>query len=368
MTQTFRLMVPGPTPMPQQVMNEMAQPMLYHRDEDFSKIFFSAIEMLKELLNTEKGDVLIIPSSGRGGMEASIVNLFSPGDKILAVTNGYFGEMFADMARRFNLEVIHLKFNWDEILDCSIIEDAIRKDMEIKGILVTHCETSNAVENDLKAIGEVAQKYNKLMVVDAVSSLGCMPIKMDEWGIDVVVSASQKGLMCPAGLSLVGISQQAWTAIESSHSPRFYFDFCTMRTYIEKGQTPVSTPVPLVRALNVALSLMKSETYNKVYKRHDTLSDYIKRQALGLCYKLYPSNLSIKRANSLSAFSLPSNVDAIGIVEHARNKYNTLFAKGLGKNASSVLRVGHMGWFHEEDATHMLHVLKGISEYFGLQD
>jgi len=364
MTQKYKLMVPGPTSLPQQVMNELAEPMLYHRDEEFCNIFLSTLDMLRELLGNENGDVLIIPSSGRGGMEASLVNLFSRGDKILAVTNGYFGEMFADVARRFDLNVEQLRADWDDGLDCSAIERAIKKDTEIKGVLVTHCETSNAVMNDIKAISKVTSKYDKLLIVDAVSSLGCMPIDMDAWGVDVVISASQKGLMCPAGLSIVGISQRAWKAVESSNSSRFYFDFCAMRKYMEKGQTPVSTPVSLVRALKVALGLMKSETYSKVYKRHDILSEHIKKEAVNLGYNLYPNSNSVIRANNLSAFSLPSNIDAADIIEYAREKHHTIFAKGLGKKASSIMRVGHMGWFHEEDAMHMLHVLKDLSEQF----
>ena len=266
------------------------------------------MEALKELLDNKNGDVLIIPSSGRGGMEAALVNLFSPGDKILAVSNGYFGEMFAEMARRFNIKVNQLKFDWDAALDCSQIEDSIRKNMDIKGVIVTHCETSNAVMNDIEAIGRITNKYNKLMIVDAVSSLGCMPIKMNEWGIDVVVSASQKGLMCPAGLSIVGLSERAWSFVKASEYPRFYLDFCAMKTYIEKGQTPVSTPVPLVRALKAALTLLRSETYDGVYQRHNNLSEYIRNEAVKLGYTLYPDNNLVKRASSLSAFSLPGVV------------------------------------------------------------
>lgn len=366
MSATFKLMVPGPTPLPPQVMKELAEPMIYHRDEEFCQIVFSVVGMLRELLGNEEGDVLLIPASGRGGMEAALVNVFSPGDRILAASNGHFGEIFADMAKRFKLEVVHLQFDWHEELECSEIEAVLGRDSDIKGVLVTHCETSNAVINDIEAVGKITEKYGRLLVVDAVSSLGCTPINMDQWGIDVVISASQKGLMCPAGLSVVGISQRAWEAVETSTSPRYYFDFAAMRKFIEKGQTPVSTPVSLVRALKVALDLMKKETFAKVYQRHDNLSQYIKEEAVKLGYVLYPENDAVTRASGLSAFSLPENINSADLVGYARDEYKTIFAKGLGKNASRVLRVGHMGWFHEEDARHAVQVLKGLIERFGL--
>lgn len=365
MIESVKLMVPGPTQLPPEVINEMAQPMIYHRGKEFMDITFNAVDLLKELFGTKFCDVFLIPSSGRGAMEAALVNLFSPGDKLLSVSNGYFGEVFSKMAEVYGLDVASIAFNWEDAIDYSTIEESLKNDSNIKAILFTHCETSNAVENDLKAIGSLAKKYNKLLIVDAVSSFGCMPINMDEYGIDVAVTASQKGLMCPAGMSVAAISSKAWDAIENAKLPKYYFDFRSMRDYIKKGQTPVSTPVSIVRALNASLKLMEKEGFDKVFERHEKIAEYIREEAKKIGYALYPNNQNIKRANSLSAFTLPPEIKAEVIVSHTYSKYNTLFAKGLGATASHILRIGHMGWIHEEDAVHALEVLKGVKNDFG---
>lgn len=365
MPEPVRLMVPGPTQLPPEVISEMAQPMIYHRGKEFMDITFNVIDLLKELFGTKCCDVLLIPSSGRGAMEAALVNLFSPGDKLLSVSNGYFGKVFLQMAEAYGLNATSIEFGWEDVIDFSTVEEHLKNDSQIKGILFTHCETANAIENDLKAIGSLAKKYNKLLIVDAVSSFGCMPVNVDEYGIDVAVTASQKGLMSPAGMSVAAISPKAWDAIENSKLSKYYFDFRNMKKYIQKGQTPVSTPVPIVRALNASLKLMKKEGFEKVFERHEKLAGYIRGEAKKLGYALYPDNPDIKRANSLSALLLPGKVKAEDLVSHISSNYNTLFSKGLGETASSVLRIGHMGWFHEEDAVHIVKVIKGVKNDFG---
>jgi len=365
MPEPVRLMVPGPTQLPPEVINEMAQPMIYHRGKEFMDIILNSVDLMKELFGSKFCDVLLIPSSGRGAMEAALVNLFSHGDSLLSVSNGYFGDVFSRMAETYGLNVTSIKFNWEDAVDYSKIEELLKNDCKIKAILFTHCETSNAVENDLRAIGSLTKKYNKLLIVDAVSSFGCMPINMDEYGIDVAVTASQKGLMCPAGMSIAAISPKAWDAIGSSNLPKYYFDFRNMKKYIQKGQTPVSTPVTIVRALNASLKLMSKEGFDKVFERHRKLAEYIREEAKKMGYILYPDNPNIKRANSLSAFLLPDKIKAEDLVNHIYSNYNTLFAKGLGDTASSVLRIGHMGWFHEEDAAHIVKVLQGVKNDFG---
>ncbi|HOR86222.1 MAG TPA: alanine--glyoxylate aminotransferase family protein [Bacillota bacterium] len=365
MIESVKLMVPGPTQLPPEVIDEMAQPMIYHRGKEFVDITLNAIDLLKKLFNTKRCDVLLIPSSGRGAMEAALVNLFSHGDKLLSVSNGYFGEVFSKMAKAYGLDVASIKFNWEDVVDYSTIEESLKNDGNIKAILFTHCETSNAVENDLRAIGSLAKKYNKLLIVDAVSSFGCMPINVDEYGIDVAVTASQKGLMCPAGMSVAAISPKAWDAIENAKLPKYYFDFRNMRDYIQKGQTPVSTPVSIVRALNASLKLMNKEGFDRVFERHEKLAEYIREEAKKSGYVLYPDNQNVKRANSLSAFLLPPEIKAEILVSHIHSKYNTLFAKGLGDTASRILRIGHMGWFREEESIHALKVLKAAKNDFG---
>ena len=187
--------------------------------------------------------MLLIPASGRGGMEAALVNVFSPGDRILAVSNGHFGEIFADMAKRFKLEVVHLQFDWHEELECSEIEAVLGRDIAIlKGVLVTHCETSNAVINDIEAVGKITEKYGRLLVVDAVSSLGCTPINMDQWGIDVVISASQKGLMCPAGLLRSWHQPAGLGGCRDFHQPKVLFRLCCYEKVYREGADSCKHP------------------------------------------------------------------------------------------------------------------------------
>lgn len=360
--QQIKLMVPGPTPLPPKVIEELAKPMIHHRGCEFTKITFEVIELLKQFFHTIDQDVLIIPSSGRGAMEAAIVNSFSRSDKILAVSNGYFGEVFATIGESYELNIVKAKFDWEETIDFNIVEKLLETESDIKGILYTHCETSSGIENDLKTIGNLAKKYNKLLLVDTVSSFGCMPINVDKLNIDIAVSASQKGLMSPTGISIVTISKKAWHAIEHSDLPKYYFDFRLMKGYMDKGQTHVSTPVPLVRALNASLKLIYKEGLENVFNRHKTLANYIRDEAIKLGYSLYPNNLFINRANSLSAFLLPPQLKSDIYVNYALKNYKTLFSKGLGKTSSYVLRVGHMGWFHEKDAIHMVKVLKDTKQ------
>lgn len=356
--QHVRLMVPGPTPLPPEVITELAQPMIHHRGDEFVRITYEVIELLKQLFYTKDQDVYLIPSSGRGAMEAAIVNSFSRGDKVLAVNNGYFGDIFVRIGKSHDLNIVNAQFEWEEAIDFNTVDNLLKENKDIKGILYTHCETSSGIENDLKTIGNLSKKYNKLLIVDTVSSFGCMPIKVDEFNIDIAVSASQKGLMSPTGISIVTISERAWNAAEHSDLPKYYFDFKLMKGYMNKGQTHVSTPVPLVRALNASLKLIYKEGFENVFKRHKALADYIRSEAIELGYSLYPSDKSISRANSLSAFLLPLQINSDTFVNHALSNYNTLFSKGLGKTSSYVFRVGHMGWFHERDAKHMVEVLK----------
>jgi len=365
MSENIKLMIPGPTQLPPDVINAISQPMIYHRGDEFIGITLEVVDLLKQLFYTKDCDIFLIPASGRGAMEAAIVNLFSYGDKVLSITNGYFGEIFSKIAETFGINVITAQFEWEEMLDFSIIEDILTKNVEISGILYTHCETSGAIENDLITIGNLARKYNKLLIVDAVSSFGCMPIKVDEYGIDVVVTATQKGLMCPAGMSVVAVSPNAMKSIANSNLPKYYFDFKNMEKYIKKGQTPVSTPVPIVRALNASLKLMNKEGFENVFLRHEKLASYIRDEATLLGYVSYPDNLYIKRSNSLSAFLLPNQIDAKSLINHILIKYNTLFATGLGKTSSNVLRIGHMGWFFEEDAIDIIKVLRSTKRDYG---
>ncbi|GAG31145.1 unnamed protein product, partial [marine sediment metagenome] len=215
-----------------------------------------------------KGDVFLLTASGTGGLEAAIVNTLSPGDKVLSVSIGVFGERFASIAEQFGAEVIPLRFEWGQAAEPDAVRRALHAEPKIKAVLVTHNETSTGVTNDLVAISSVVKEFDKLLLVDAISSLGSINLPVDAWQCDVTVTGSQKGWMVPPGLAMVSVSQQAWQAHANARMPRFYWDFARARNYLERGQTPWTPAISMVFALSVSLEMMLKEGLPNVIARH----------------------------------------------------------------------------------------------------
>ena len=251
------LRIPGPTPVPEDVLEASAQPMINHRGPEFKELIYGVTAKLKKVFFTEN-DVLILTASGTGAMEAAIVNTLSPGDKVLAVSVGSFGDRFTAISQRYGANVTRLDFEWGKAADPEAIRQALKKDPGIKAVTVTHNETSTGITNDLEAIaGIVKGEFNKLLLVDAVSSLGCLPLYTDQWKIDAVATSSQKGFMVPPGLAFISFSKEAWQAYETAKMPRFYFDLRSAKRYLEeRGQTPFTPAVSIFYALDVALDRM----------------------------------------------------------------------------------------------------------------
>ena len=231
------LRIPGPTPCPSEVLQAMTKQMINHRGPEFRQLINEVTTKLKQLFQT-KDDVFLLTGSGTAGLEAAIVNTLSPGDKVLSVAIGVFGERFASIAEQFGAEVIPLRFEWGKAADADAVRQALHTDPKIKAVLVTHNETSTGVTNDLASISSIVKEYNKLLLVDAISSLGSINLPVDDWHCDVTVTASQKGWMVPPGLAMVSVSQEAWQAHETAKMPRLYWDFAQAKSYSEKGQTP----------------------------------------------------------------------------------------------------------------------------------
>ncbi len=205
----MNLRIPGPTPLPDEVLKIMGKQMINHRGKEFGQITGRVTARLKEFFQT-KNDVFVLTSSGTGGMEAAVVNTLSPGDKILVLSIGYFGERFATIAKSFGVDVKRLDFGWGQVVDPQKVKEALQQEPQYKAVLVTHNETSTGVTNDLAAISKVVREFDKLLIVDAISSLGCINLPTDDWGCDVVITGSQKGWMAPPGASMVSFSQKAW--------------------------------------------------------------------------------------------------------------------------------------------------------------
>jgi aspartate aminotransferase-like enzyme len=265
------LRIPGPTPLPDDILQVMSKQMINHRGEEFEQILKKIITNLKKLFQT-KNDVFVLTGSGTGGMEATIVNTLSPGDKVLSVSIGVFGERFASIAQQFGAEVTPLRFEWGKPADADAVRKALQTEPKIKAVLVTHNETSTGITNDLAAISSAVKEFDKLLLVDAISSLGSINLPVDDWRCDVTVTSSQKGWMAPPGLAMVSVSQKAWQAHAQAKMPRFYWDFSRAKSYLEKWQTPWTPAVTTVFALSVSLEMMLKEGLPNIINRHARVS------------------------------------------------------------------------------------------------
>ena len=265
------LLIPGPTPIPPRVSRAMQKPMIGHRSPEYGEILKRVVENLKYVFQTQN-DILVFSSSGTGGMEASIANLLSPGDKAIALASGAFGERFVKILESFGIEIISLRCEWGEVIDPKLVAKELDRDRDIRAVFTTLVETSAGVVNDIKSLTKICKERKTLLVVDTVSGLGVEELKTDDWGVDVVISASQKGLMTPPGLSFISINQRAWEARETSRIYRFYWDFKTYREFLEKGQPPYTPPVSLVFGLDEALKMIREEGMEKVWERQKRLA------------------------------------------------------------------------------------------------
>ena len=281
------LMVPGPTAVPERVLQAMTRPVINHRGRQFEELLRGVTAGLQQVFGTRQ-EVLTFPASGTGMMEAAVVNFLSPGDKVLAVTIGVFGDRFAEIASRFGLDVERLVFPWGEAADPAALANRLAADQAhtIKAVFITHNETSTGVLNNLQALAAAKSRHPALLIVDAVSSLGAAELAMDEWGLDVVITGSQKALMLPPGLGFIALNERAWTAAEESRLPKFYWDVKAARNSLKKGQNPYTPAVSLLFGLQEALAMLQEEGLINNFRRHrrqaDMLRDGLKALGLGL--------------------------------------------------------------------------------------
>jgi len=334
------LLIPGPTPIPPRVFRAMARPIIGHRSPEYGEIFKRIVENLKYVFQTEN-DILVFSSSGTGGMEASIVNLLSPGDKVIALAGGAFGERFVKILESFGIEVIPLRCEWGEIIDPQLVAKELDRNRDIRAVFATLVETSTGVVNDIKSLGKICKERKTLLVVDAVSGLGIEELKTDSWGVDVVISASQKGLMTPPGLCFISLSQMAWEASETSRIYRFYWNFKTYREFLEKGQPPYTPPVSLVFGLDEALKMIREEGTEKVWERQKRLAKATREGVKGLGLELLAKG---DFSNGVTAVKVPENIDGLELLKVLREKYGVVLAGGQERLKGKIFRIGHMGY------------------------
>ncbi|MDD3628800.1 MAG: alanine--glyoxylate aminotransferase family protein, partial [Actinomycetota bacterium] len=315
------IMTPGPTAISEEVLLEHARPLMHHRSPEFSKIFIEVTEKLKKLFKTQN-DLFILTSSGTGAMEASVVNFFSTGDKVLVASIGNFGERFKKICTRYGLNVIALDYEWGDAANPDDIKNALDDNPDIKGVLLQFSETSTGALNDIETIGNIVKKYPAILIVDAISGLGASNLETDNWGLDVVIGGSQKALSAPTGVAFISVSEKAWKLNENANLPRFYFDLGTARSYAQKTppQTPWTPGISIIVAMNKALDMMFDEGLEKVFERHRVLSLAVQRaiEKIGLKPLVKDKN---KRGFSVTSIEVPEGIEAKEITKIMRVKY-----------------------------------------------
>jgi aspartate aminotransferase-like enzyme len=352
------LMTPGPTRVPERVLRAGARTMIHHRDSEFSKLLVATLEGLRPLFGTT-GDVLPIHATGRGAMEASIGNLLSPGDEVIACTNGRFGEMWARVAESFGLVVHRLSTAWGPA-DEHAFADALETHPKSRATLLVHSETSTGVLNDVRVLARAARRRELLVMVDCVSSLGGATVSLDEWDVDVAVTASQKCLMSSPGMSFVALSERAWRANKTAGLPRSYFDFAAIRRALARArpETPGTAPVHLFCQVNEALKIIHEEGLENVFARHENMGRMVRDWGKSYGFSLqHPSAQSF--TPTLTALRVPEGFNAETIREGLKRR-GILTARGLGEYEGKCIRIGHMGDIKPTDVRQMLTVLSEV--------
>jgi aspartate aminotransferase-like enzyme len=356
------LLAPGPTPVPETVNLEMAAPMVHHRTPQFSKIFGEAAEDAKYLFQTQQ-DVIILAATGTGGMESCITNLFSPGDKVLVVNGGKFGERWGKISEAYGLEPIWINVEWGQAVDANKVKEALDKDKDIRAILVQASETSTAVAHPIEALSKLTRDRDDiLLVVDGITGVGVFPLPMDEWGIDAMVTGSQKALQLPPGLALVALSEKAWKFADQSKCPHFYFDLKKERKNLA-AQTSAYTPaVSLVIGLRAVLKNFKEEGMENVHKRHNRLARATRAatQALGL--KMVAPDAP---ADSLTGVFLPDGIDGGIFVKSLRDDFGVTMAGGQDQWKGKVVRIAHLGYVDTFDTIVAISAIEMALKKFG---
>ena len=341
-------MIPGPTPVPEKVLEALGRHPIGHRSKDFQDLIEETTKNLKWLHQTEN-DVLTITGSGTAAMEAGIVSTLNKGDKVICGENGKFGERWVQVAKQFGLEVIKIEAKWGEPLNPEDFQKILEEDKkkEIKAVILTHSETSTGVINDLKTISSYIRKHKKaLSIIDCVTSIGACNVPVDEWEIDIVASGSQKGYMIPPGLSFVSMSEKAWEASKNSNLPKFYLNLKSYKKSLLSNSNPYTPAVNLVFALDVSLKMMKDEGLNKIFSRHERHKLAVSAAAKTLNLKLFANEEYL--SPSVTAIQI-QELDAEKFRKKIKEKYDILLAGGQDDLKGKIFRVGHLGYVNDRD-------------------
>jgi aspartate aminotransferase-like enzyme len=346
MAQKRYLFTPGPTPVPPQVLAALAEPVLHHRAPDFKEVYGRVLGRLQEVHRTQ-ADVLLFTCSGTGAFESAIVNLCSPGERVLAVSAGSFGERWASMARTFGCEVEELKYAWGETPTADDLQRKLTEIDPVSLVFLVHSETSTGVVADIHALAAVAKDAGALVVVDGVSSLGAVPLEMDDWNLDVVISGSQKALMTPPGLATAAVSEGAWEQVARSTLPSFYFDWDRTRKAQQKLDSAFTPAVSLIVALDVALGLVLADGLDAAFERHARLGRACRAGIKAMGLELFSPDED--RSAVVTAARMPEGMDSGDLTLALRDRHGVTIAGGQGELKGAIFRIGHIGWYDEFD-------------------
>ena len=345
------LLTPGPTPLPPQVCEAMARPIIHHRTPQFQAVLKEATEGLKYVYQT-KGDVFILASSGTGAMEAAVVNLLSGGDTAITIQGGKFGERWTEICKSYGINTEIIDVEWGKAVLPGEIERRLKANPKIKAVFTTLCETSTGVVNDIAAIGKVVKDTFAALVVDAISGLGAIDLQTDAWFCDVVVSGSQKGLMLPPGLGFISVSQKAWKLIEGSRCPKYYFDLKFLKKALDKTDTPFTPVITLIIALCESLKMIKQDGLDNIFLRHKKMADATRAAMKAIGLDLFASTVA---SDVVTAVKVPQGIDGEKMVKTMRDTYGVIIAGGQAELKGKVFRIAHMGFIEEFD------IIVGIS-------
>jgi len=359
MTFQTQLRIPGPTPLPERVVRSMSRPLIDHRGPEFAAILNEIVAGAKRVFRTSN-DLLLLTSSGTGGLESAVANLVSPGDEVVVALSGNFGERFAALASAYGTDVVRLEFEWGQPVDPDDLARVLERHPKAKVVLLTHNETSTGLTNPLRQLARVARDADRVVVVDGVSSIGSIAIDTDAWGIDVAVSASQKGWMAPPGLAFVSVSERAWALQAKARSPRFYFDWKETKTWAEKGMTPFTPAISVAFALQEGLHMLEEEGLDEVYARHERLARATQAGLQALGFQLFAREGY--RSNTVTSAVPPPGLDVAALRNLLNTKYGVVIAGGQGKMTGKMVRVGHLGAVAEGDVVQVLWAMEQALE------
>ncbi|MGB3298574.1 MAG: alanine--glyoxylate aminotransferase family protein [Phormidesmis sp.] len=362
MDDKLMLMIPGPTPVPEKVLLAMAKHPIGHRSGEFSQIIAETNEHLKWLFQTQN-TVMALCASGTGTIEAAIINFLSAGDRVIVGVNGKFGERWAQIAKAYGLNVQIISADWGTAISPDDIAEALKADPEVKAVIITHSETSTGVLNDLEAINKVVKaNSDALIIVDAVTSLGSYNIPVDEWGIDVIGSGSQKGFMLPPGMGFITASEKAWAAYETATLPKFYLDLGKYRKAAGKKSTPFTPPVNLYFGMKVALEMMKAEGLESIFARHTRHKEATRAAMKALGLPLFAPDT---HASPAVTSVVPEGVEAEKIRSVMKQRFDIALAGGQDHMSGKMFRMGHLGFVSDRDILCAISALEATLQALG---